>query len=249
MMLLERHAHANRWRRVDPAAKGLFTLCGLAAVFMAPRPAVAAGLALVLAVVTLLGAGTPLKDYLRVAAPALLFLATSALTLSLSLNMSGPAGPSLRPVPAEEMHHVARVCARSLGGLAALLFLGLTTPMNDIIALLRRLKTPEVLLDLMTLCYRMLFVLSEAVHDMHTAQAARLGQATPRLALRSLGILAANLMVQVWQRSLALHQGALARNNDGPLRFLEPGYPRSAASLTIAVLAGGSLIVLTVVIP
>ena len=247
-MLLERHAYASRWRRVDPAAKGLFALCGLAAVFATPRPGIAAGLALILAVATLLGTGISVKSYLRVAAPALLFLATSVVTLPFSLRFGAPTGLVLFLVPAE-LPHVALVCARSLGGLAALLFLALTTPMNDIIALLRRLKAPEVLLDLMTLCYRMLFVLSEAMHDMHTAQAARLGHAGPRRAMRSLGIMAANLMVQVWQRSLALHHAAQARNNDGPLRFLEPEYPRTRASLAAAALGGGSLIVLALVAP
>ncbi|WP_201132271.1 cobalt ECF transporter T component CbiQ [Geobacter anodireducens] len=245
MMLLERYAYTNRWRRVDPAAKGLFSLCGLTAVFMATGPAAAVP-AVALVATTLVGTGMPLKSYLRVAAPALLFLATSALTLLVSLRPGGPSGIVLSLVPAE-LPHAALVCTRSLGGLAALLFLALTTPMNDIIALLRRLKTPEVLLDLMTLCYRMLFVLSEAMHDMHTAQAARLGHAGPRRTLRSLGILAANLTVQVWQRSLALHHGALARTSDGPLRFLEPEYPHSRASLATAALGGGGLIVLAVV--
>jgi cobalt/nickel transport system permease protein len=246
MILLERHAYTNRWRRVTPAAKGLFSLCGLTAVFAATSPAVAGGLALVLVAATLLGSGMPVKDYLRVAAPALFFLATSALTLLFSLHLGGPSGPALQLAPTE-FTHVALVCARSLGGLAAMLFLGLTTPMNDIIALLRRLKAPEVLLDLMTICYRMLFVFSEAMHDMHTAQAARLGHAGPGRALRSLGILAANLTVQVWQRSLALHHAALARNNDGPLRFLEYEYPQTTASIATAALAGGGLIVLALV--
>lgn len=248
MMLLERHAYTNRWRRVTPGAKGLFSLCGLTAVYAARSPGVAAGLALVLVAVTLTGTGISVKNYLRVAAPALFFLSTSALTLLFSLSLGGPSGPALHLVRAE-LPRVALVCARSLGGLAALLFLGLTTPMNDIISLLRRLNAPEVLLDLMTLCYRMLFVFSEAVHDMHTAQAARLGHAGPRRALRSLGILAANLTVQVWQRSQALHHAALARNNDGPLRFLEPEYPGARASLATATLAGGGLILLAMVTP
>ena len=56
---------------------------------------------------------------------------------------------------------MAEVGARSL---AALLLLVLTTPQIDLIVLLRRLKTPEVLLELMVFCYRMLFF-SEATHD------------------------------------------------------------------------------------
>ena len=246
MMMLERYAYANRWRHVSPAAKGLFALCGLTAVFAAASPRVAGSLALVLVAVTLAGTGMSLKNYLRVAAPALGFLGTSTVTLLFSLRMDGPSGPALH-LAGTELPRVALVCTRSLGGLSALLFLALTTPMNDIIALLRRLKTPETLLDIMTLGYRMIFVFSEALHDMHTAQAARLGYASPGRALRSLGVLAANLTLQVWQRSLALHQAALARNNDGPLRFLEPEYPRARASLATAALSGGSLVVLALV--
>jgi len=246
MMVLERYVYASRWRRVTPAAKGLFTLCGLTAVFLAPHPLVACGLALVMAVTTLLGGGLPLQNYVRIAAPALLFLACSAISLIFSLRLGGPWGVSLQ-LAETELPRAALVCSRSLGGLACLLFLALTTPMNDIINLLRRLKTPETLLDLMYLCYRMLFVLSEAMHDMHTAQAARLGHSSPQRTLRSLGILAANLTLQVWHRSQALHYSAMARNNDGPLRFLEPEFPRKRSSLAVSALGGSALIVLALV--
>ena len=126
------------------------------------------------------------------------------------------------------------LAGRSIGALAALLFLAATTPLIDLIALLRRLHLPEVLLELMVLCYRMLFVFSESVRDTRTAQSARLGYAAPRLALRSLGSLAGNLTVQIWQRAHALHVAAQSRNNDGPLRFLEPEYANSGRDLALA---------------
>jgi len=117
----------------------------------------------------------------------------------------------------------------------------MTTPLIDLIALLRRLKTPEVLLDIMVLCYRMLFVFSAAVHDTLTAQSARLGYATPRLALRSLGGLTANLTLQVWQRAHDLNVAAQARNNDGPLRFLEPRFEHVQRDVALAA-AGGVIL-------
>jgi len=133
--------------------------------------------------------------------------------------------------------------------LTALLFLALTTPLSDIISLLRRCRLPDTLLDLMTLCYRTLFVLSEAVHETITAQSARMGYATFAISLRSIGGLISNLIVQVWQRSQTLHLAAQARNNDGALRFLENSYTNSRQSITIAVTAGGLLVVLTVMLP
>jgi cobalt/nickel transport system permease protein len=248
-MLVEQCAYGNRWRRVNPAAKGLFAFCGMVAAFAGLTPANAFGVALAIVLVTVLGAGIRPWRYLRVAAPALSFLALSAATLPLSIGWTGsPAWLSIHLEP-EGVSRAVQVCGRSLGALTALLFFALTTPMTDSIALLRRLKAPEVLLDIMTLCYRVLFVFSEAVHDTVAAQTARLGYATPRLTIRSLGNLTANLTLQIWQRSIALHHGALARNGDGPLLFLEPEYPNTATALCMAALGGGGLILLALVAP
>jgi cobalt/nickel transport system permease protein len=181
---------------------------------------------------------------LRVAAPALFFLALGSLSLAFVVDI-GDGQPLLYIAP-NGLSKLAEVGARSLGALAALLFLVLTTPLVDLIALLRRLKTPELLLEIMVLCYRMLFVFSAAVHETWHAQSARLGYASARLTIRSLGGLAANLTLQVWQRAHALHLAAQARNNDGPLRFLEPSFANSSRDCHLAGLAGAGLIALAV---
>lgn len=243
-MLIEQSAYANRWRQVSPAAKGLFAASGFVAVFAANSPLTAAIVTALLVAASWLGAGIAPGRYLRVAAPALFFLALGSLSLAFSLDVSDGAA-QLQMAPGGR-HKLAEVGSRSLGALAALLFLVLTTPLIDLIALLRRLKAPELLLEIMVLCYRMLFVFSAAVHETLTAQSARLGYATPRLAMRSLGGLAANLTLQVWQRAQALHVAAQARNNDGPLRFLEPTFAHSRRDCAIAALAGGGLIALAV---
>ena len=244
-MLIEQCAYSNRWRRFDPAAKGVFACSCLVAAFMAGRPVVLCVMAFVIASITVVGAGIRVRDYLRIFLPPLLFLAISSASLALSVH--GYFFPLRFYVQLEQsqLPHVALACGRSLNSLTALLFLSLTTPVTDLIALLRRLKTPEVLLDIMTLCYRTLFVFMEAVHDTRVAQSARLGYATNRLALRSLGGLVANITVQVWQRSQALHLAALARNNDGPLCFLENEYPNSGRSILLASVAGCLLLALS----
>jgi cobalt/nickel transport system permease protein len=248
-VLTEQSAYTNNWRQVSPVSKGCFSLCGMVAAFAAGSPRTALAVAFILSLVTIFGAGVPAMRYLRVATPPLLFLTASGLSLLISLDFGSSAhGISLHLAEAE-FPRIAQVCCRSLASLAALLFLALTTPLSDIISLLRRCKVPDTLLDLMTLCYRTLFVLSEAVHDTITAQSARLGYTSLRLSLWSLGGLVANLTVQVWQRSQALHLAALARNNDGALRFLESVYPDSPRTISIAATAGGLIIALSMVLP
>ena len=241
-MLIEQCVYANRLRLVTPAAKGIFCLCGVIASFAAGTPEAACGVAAALACVTVFVAGIPLGRYMRAVTPALLFLGISALTLAVSLTPESLHNGFSIQIERTSVQAAAQVVGRSLGGLTALLFLAMTTPLTDIIGLLRRLKAPETLLDIMTLCYRTLFVFSGAVQEITTAQCARLGYATTRQALRSMGILTANLTVQVWQRSQALHVAAMARNGDGPLRFLEQDYHHSLRDCFI-FLAGGGLII------
>ena len=62
--------------------------------------------------------------------------------------------------------------------------------------------------------------------------------------LRSLGQMAAHLTLQVWQRSHALHLAALARNNDGPLRFLGSRHPHARRDAGLAGVAALALVLL-----
>ena len=239
-MLIEQCAYGNRWRSVSPAAKAVFALGGFIAAFAAAKPAGAIAVAGLIALAIVLGAGIAPGRFLRVAVPPLGFLLIGGLSLAYSLDFAD-VGLVVHWLP-EGWAPVEKLAGRSLAALAALLFLALTTPMVDLIALLRRLKVPETLLEIMVLCYRMLFVFSESLHHTRTAQAARLGYATPRLALRSLGGLTASLSLQIWQRAHDLHVAAQSRNNDGALRFLEPEYAHTRRDLTLAALGGLLLI-------
>ena len=243
-MLIEQAAYANRWRRVTPAAKGCLALAGLVSAFLASTPTLAAGVAALLMLATCLGAGVPVWHFIRVAAPAIGFLALSSLSLLVSVSTDS-VGNLVWQLAPDALPRIESLAARSLASLAALLLLVLTTPLPDLIGLLRRLHLPDVLLDLMVLCYRMIFVFSEAVHDTLTAQQARLGYTTARRSLRSLGLLAANLTVQVWLRARGLHFAAMARNGDGPLRFLPPVFANARRDTALAALAGGGLITTT----
>lgn len=218
------------------------------AAFVAGSPRATLSIALIFSAVSIFGAGIPATRFIRVAAPTFLFLMASILSLLVTLDFGGThSGVSLH-LAESELPAVAQVGCRSLACLTALLFLALTTPLSDIISLLRRCRVPDTLLDLMTLCYRTLFVLSEAVHETITAQSARLGYATFTLSIRSLGGLVSNLIVQVWQRSLALHIAAQARNNSGTLRFLENSYSNSQRYIMISASAGGLMLLLAIIL-
>jgi len=234
---IETAAYASRWQGVAPSAKALFALGGMGAAWVATRPGTLAGLAAVLALAVLIGARVPLRTYVAVALPPLGFLLLSCLTMLVTPGVDGGWHWAASMWPA-----VARTAGRSLAMLAALLGFVLTTPLPDLLALLRRLRTPELLLDLMALCYRMLFVLRQAWDDGVTAQQARLGYGGWRHGWRSMALLIGQMAVQVWQRAAALQMAADARAYQGTLRFLPADFPNARRQNANALLAGAALL-------
>jgi cobalt/nickel transport system permease protein len=247
-VLIDQAAYSNRWRQVHPAAKVIFSFSGMVAAFLAGPPWSAGALALALALITVGGAGIPAGHYLRAAAPALFFLGISALALLVSVTgMPGTGNGPVIVVTDAGREQAVRLCGRAVVSLAALLFLALTTPLTEIIALLRSLKVPGLVLDMAVIGYRMLFVFSDTVHQIRTAQAARLGYAGRRHAFRSLGQLVAASTLQIWQRAAALDRAAEARCSNGSLRFMTPLYAHTPRDLVIALSAGTFLIMFSLV--
>jgi len=237
-VLIDQSAYNNRWRQVSPAAKAVFCLCGISAAFLAGQPGMSGTVAFVIALITIIGAGIPVSRYLRAIAPALLFLGLSTLTLLVSFDSTGIT------FTGAGRDQTAQLCGRAAASVTALLFVALTTPMTEILALLRKLKLPDLLLDMAVIGYRMLFVFSDAVQQIRTAQSARLGYANYRHSLRALGQLVAAVTLQVWQRAAALDLAASARCNDGSLRFLTPVYGHARRDLAVSLCAGAGLIMI-----
>jgi cobalt/nickel transport system permease protein len=241
-VIIERLAYASPWRAVAPSAKAIFAGGAMAAAWLAPSPWMAAGLAALVATVTVAGARIPPRDYLRVAMAPMGFLMLSCLTMLVTVNPS-PGAPTWR-LATEMLPQVLMIATRAMALCAALLWLVLTTPLGDLLALLRRLRCPAVLADLMAVTYRMQSVLGDAWSDGLTAQRARLGHAGRLQSLRSTAQLISQMAVQCWMRASALQAAADARNFDGTLRFLHAAHPNGRREGAVAAAAAIGLILL-----
>ena len=100
---------------------------------------------------------------------------------------------------------------RSIAAISCLLFLALTTPMASLLILLRRMRVPAGVVDLMSLTYRFLFLFMETLQVMTRAQASRLGYGTLRRAYRSLAMLTVSFFGRVLDRVRRLETGLASR--------------------------------------
>ncbi len=247
-MLLDIYAYGNRWRTLNPAEKGLLTGLALIAALVARSPFPALVVFVGMATLTVGGAGIPLLAYLRLLLLPAGFLLAGVASLVISFGAGDiPLGtlPGFGlPVFLSDtgIAQAVLVLARSLGAVAALYFLALTTPMTEIIGLLRGLRVPALMLELMVLAYRQIYVFLQIAREMRVAQASRLGYATTRNSFRSLASLVANLYLRAYHRSKQLHRSLVCRGYEDDLRWLERNYPRSTRNLLLAAVVGGGLL-------
>ena len=248
-MLLDSYAYNNRWRHIHPAEKGLLVTVCLVAALVSRTPVVPLAILLLMSGLILFGARIPLRVYLRLLAFPLTFLLLGTSTLALSFSGGEiPLGdlPLLHlplALSYTGIDQAIMALSRALGAVSCLYLLALTTPMTEIVGLLRRLGVPALFLELMLLAYRNIFIFLDNVRQIRLAQAARLGYSSVGNSWHSLAALGGNLLLRTMHRSRQLHLALQSRGYDDELRYLEEQYAWSPRNLV----CGGSigLLVLT----
>ena len=222
-------AWASAWRNRSPGDKVL--LCaGLLACALAlpawPGAVLVTGAAVVLAVGP---ARVPAGIFLRAIRWPLAFITVGALTAVVTLD-----GGGLGWAP-DAAARAGQLAGRAVAGSAAVLLLATTTPMSDLLPLLRRLRVPAAVVEVAAVTYRLLFVLLETLGSVREAQTARMGWSTPRRSYRSAGMLAAAVLTRSWDRARRMQDGLAGRGMETGLHVLPDGRSSSRAFLALAL--------------
>jgi cobalt/nickel transport system permease protein len=159
--LIDRNAQTNRWRRIPAGDKAAFALGMMMVSLCTPGWLVQGIIIIVMWACLLAGARIPLRDAVSCAAIPLGFIAASSLAQIVGLHFDqGGVAVSLSSAALEP---AARVALRSFACVSALLGLALTTPLTDILQLLRRLGLGHEISDIAL----MMFVMGMTVFMFH----------------------------------------------------------------------------------
>ena len=108
--------------------------------------------------------------------------------------------------------------SRTLGGMSALFFIALTTPMIEIFSILKSFGLPELLMELSMLIYRYIFLLLDEATMIHNAQTMRMGNSALRSSLKSFSMLSSVLFLRAWEQGerlmIAMDYGRLEVMDD-----------------------------------
>lgn len=228
MIGLEEYTYSNRWRIFHPRDKMVFALATMLLGLLSPSLIPSLTILLTMGFVTIALARIPGRFYLKMFCIPAAFLIVGAVTAG--MQISGPSAGLLYSfnfghyylgVTQQGINQAVLLLARSTSAVSCLLFLALTTPLEDITGQLERWRIPYIMIEMMTLVYRFIFIFWEQALTIHTAQAARLGHIDLRTGLRSLGYLISSLFIAVMDRSHALYNSLVARGYLDSLRVLE----------------------------
>ena len=170
-------------------------LGGMAVTFAFDRPGIGIVVFLVFSVMIVGLARVELKDYLRMLSWPSAFLAVGIFAIVISYE---PNVPSLINaeifgatwgITRQGLSQAGQLSARVLAMVSAMYFVCVTTPVVEITALLRMLRMPAAISDIMFIMYQALYLLSGTVEQTARSQTLRLGYSNWKRSLSSVGYL------------------------------------------------------------
>ncbi len=247
---LEDIAQANGLREVNTYVKlvaglGAIILCLLSTSFFAPL-----FIAVLLSGAIIILARVDIKTYAELFIVPFWFAVMSVLVIVL-LSGGSPVYWSWDPFPwlslsisRESLNEGIFVFCRVLGGMSALIFIALTTPMTDLFIVMRRCRVPEAVVDLAMMIYRAIFMVMHLLVQTYQAQVMRLGYSSFRESIESFATLCGSVFIASWDAGEDLVRAMDARCYAGKFAVLGESGPVNVYSLAVT----GSFLLVSFVI-
>lgn len=254
MLQIDSYAYTSRLSQVHPGEKIFFALATILICLFSSTLASPFAVFILMICLTVLVGGTPWKTYFKILAFPAAFIFFTAMATGLSFFES--PGVYLWAFELKGLYIgfakdglvlSVNLFIKSLAATSSLLFLALTTPIVEVVAMLKRTGLPILIIELAVLVYRFVFVFLETAEKIFISQASRLGYRNFRTGCVSMGKLAGSLFISTYLRSKGLYTALLARGYAGELKVLELEYRLSfkniiAMALSVLIIASFNFI-------
>lgn len=183
------------------------------------------------------------KDYIRLLNIPAVFILLAGVAILLQFGENG-TGKMQVYVSRQSVQLTVHVVLKAFAAISALFMLTLSTPMSEIIAVLRRIHVPAIILELMYLIYRYIFILADTNRHQREASTSRLGYVDFRTSLHTFGSEMANLLVMSMKRAQEYYDAMESRGYDGSVLFWEEDHPLQRRQIQCALGYVGMLILM-----
>ncbi|MEL3903961.1 MAG: cobalt ECF transporter T component CbiQ [Treponemataceae bacterium] len=211
MLIIDKYSYTNKLKDFSPSIKFFIFLAGI----ILSRLGIVFQLAsfFVMSFLCVAVAKIRLKNYLSLFKIPLIFILFSLLGIMLTVNapeniFAVKIFNATLGVTEESLRKGIDLFFVCIASISSMYFFILTTPVLKILKLLKKIKTPNILIELMSLVYRSIFIFIEEYQRMNKARILKFGDKKNLIALKSISKIAASLFISVFEKhnqmSLAL---------------------------------------------
>lgn len=244
-------AQQSAFRHIHPGTKLFLGLGALILCLISPSPVAPLVSGIVLSLVLLIPGRLSPTIYGHILLGPAIFVCMSIIILLLMLGGKDviwqfqPVSGITLSITREAVNTSLLILCRVFGCSVSLFFIALTTPMTDLFNVMKRMRIPIELIDMMMIVYRYIFIFYAIAVEIWQAQVMRLGYSRPRESIRSFSMLCGMLFITSWNAGEDLIHAMDCRCYNGVMPNLDQADPVRIPSI---LLVSGYLILLSGII-
>ena len=245
MLDIDKYAFLSRLSKVNPVEKIIFSIVTLTiCIFFNSVPANIAVFA-AMAYMVIFKGGLNARKYIGLLFVPASFLMISIVAIAIDITHAAFVPQKMNDmvwklfinniaviITYEGIQKAVKLFFTAIASVSCLYFLILTTHITEIIMILRKIKVPEIIIDIMTITYRFICVMLETASCIIFSQTSRLGYTNAGNTYRSLAGIVSSLFSGVLKKADQIYMAMESRCGWGCVNVLvEPGDKISAVNI------------------
>lgn len=232
VLSVDYYAYASHMRSWNATFKVIFSMLCLLLCLILNNIYVSIAVILIMGYMTVVIGGLELDHYISMLLIPIVFLlfGSAAIAVGFSWNPVGQYNLNVFGwfyiyCSQESLWKASGLIFKALGAVSALYMMTLTTPLSELIVVLRKAHIPKVIIELMNMIYRYIFIMLDTHSRMKNSAEARLGYVDFKTSCYSFGQVASNLLIVSLKRGTDYYNALESRCYNGDLQFLEEEKP------------------------
>lgn len=232
ILSVDYYAYASHMRSWNATFKIIFSMLCLLLCLILNNIYVSIAVILIMGYMTVVIGGLELDHYISMLLIPIVFLlfGSAAIAVGFSWNSVGQYNLNVFGwfyiyCSQASLWKASGLIFKALGAVSALYMMTLTTPLSELIVVLRKAHIPKVIIELMNMIYRYIFIMLDTHSRMKNSAEARLGYVDFKTSCYSFGQVASNLLIVSLKRGTDYYNALESRCYNGDLQFLEEEKP------------------------
>ncbi|KGM94483.1 cobalt ECF transporter T component CbiQ [Clostridium botulinum] len=241
MISIDKLSYISKLRNVNPMEKFMFAVITMFFGIFLNNIIVSILIFFIMSFMILCKGKIPFKSYCKLILMPVFFLIIGTITIAIDLGNNNDFLFKFSVFTVnlgctkESLYEAVQVLLKSMSAVTCLYFLTLTTPIVEVLLVLKRLRMPKLFIELMGLIYRLIFILLETMNTIYISQKGRLGYSSIKLGYKSLGELITILFIRAYKKSQDMYTSLECRCYSGEINVIEPEYSISYRNIFMII--------------